>query len=112
MSGFNTQLDNLLRAASPAFDKASSVEDVGDHGISGAGPVVPLQVIHLQSERKNPITPYFQAVVIDCQTDRPSSLRIVAMANRINQGFSECCWRKDWLVDTLKQARPNASGHR
>ena len=83
------QLNNLLRATTPALNQAPTIKDLRDQWISRPRQMLPFEVLHLDTRRKPTRTPDFQAVIVDCHADRSAGLGIIPMTERVDQGLAQ-----------------------
>ena len=70
----------------------------------------PEQIRRRETEVQYAGAAYFESIIINCQTDATSNA-VVAMADRIRNGFPKRIWWIKRLVDALKDARNNSAGH-
>jgi hypothetical protein len=112
MAGPQAQLNNLLRASSPALNQSSPVKDLRDQWISGSRQMLPLEILYLHAERKFPGTPYLKAIIVNCYAHCPTCLCVIPMTERIDQCLAQRDWRKKRLVNTLEQPRLDPASDR
>jgi hypothetical protein len=72
VAGAETQFDNLLRAASPAFNQSSPVKDLRDQWIARSRQMLPLEILNLHAERKFSGTLYLKAIIVYCHAHCPT----------------------------------------
>ena len=111
-SGGLHQPDDLQRAGAPLLDEPALMEDSGDQGIPRPGFVTAIQIVRSQSEVEFATAHDFEPVVVDGDVNRPSSGRVVTMAQRVRQSLAK---RRGWVervVLALEQVRNDATGHR
>jgi hypothetical protein len=105
MPCLNTQFDDLLRSAAPSLNQSTLVEHLSNQWIPRARKMVTLKIRYREAKRERAVAPDLKAVVVDCQTDRSSDQRVVAMAKGVDKGFAESRRRKQRLVHSLEAPR-------
>ncbi len=87
LSGRKAPVHDLLRASPPLFDETATIKDPGDQRIAKARGVIPLEFGHRHARWQEAQTGDFQSVIVCGHEDGPAGDRVVAVADRVDEGF-------------------------